>query len=349
MTRPLPLRIAVDGMGGDGGPSVVVEALRLALQRLPDLTFLLFGDKKVLEPLVSGSKVLSENVTLCHAAEVVLPDMSPVEALRTLKQSSMRLALEAVKEGQADAAVSAGNTGAYLALAKFVLKTISGVARPAIISTLPTQKGECVFLDLGGNLECQATHLIDFALMGHVFARRMLFRNNPRVGLLNVGSESVKGLPRLKSAAQVLEKILPDFYGFVEGHDLTRGVVDVVVTDGFSGNIALKTGEGVFDLIMHALRRCFSYSWRNRLAYFFAKPVLKTLKLQLDPRRYNGALWIGLEGVAVKSHGHADALGFSYAVEMAADSVRFELDREIAEVIEKMQTLREDLVVSKVS
>lgn len=335
---PRPLKIAVDGMGGDHAPSSVIKGMALALARLPFLSFELFGDQEVLLPLLKRHKALAKVTTLQHTDEKVLASTKPAEALRGLRQSSMRLALDATKSGACDATVSAGNTGAYLALAKFVLKTLQGVTRPAIVSQVPTQKGETVFLDLGGNLTCSARHLVEFALMGRVFARHLLFCEQPKVGLLNVGSEMLKGVESIKEAAKCLEKVLPHYYGFVEGNDITKGTVDVVVADGFAGNVALKASEGAVEFLLQSLKNCFKSSFATKLAYLCARGVLKTLATQLDPRKYNGAFWLGLDGVAVKSHGGADPLAFSYAIEMAADMANSTLKAEIEKEMERLAT-----------
>ncbi|MBY0263854.1 MAG: phosphate acyltransferase PlsX [Holosporales bacterium] len=333
----MSLTIAVDGMGGDHAPEVVVQGLHLALQRLPSLNFLLFGQEAQLSPLLKKFPDLQKKVSLCHTDEVILSETKPSTAVRTLKNSSMRLAIEAVHQGKAQGVVSAGNTGAYMALAKLILKTLPGIDRPAIVSQVPTLKGESLFLDLGGNIECETRHLVEFSLMGEMFARYVFGIPHPKVGLINVGSEAVKGPNLLKEAASILSKLPLDFHGFVEGDDVTRGRVDVVVTDGFTGNVALKTGEGVMRLIFDSLKRGFSSSWRGKLGYFIAKPIFESLKYQLDPRKYNGAFWLGLNGVAVKSHGGTDPLGFAYAVEMTFDILRSGLNEKIIAEIQNPQ------------
>jgi glycerol-3-phosphate acyltransferase PlsX len=242
----------------------------------------------------------------------------------------MRLAIEAVREGHAAGVVSAGNTGAYMALAKIILRPLPGIDRPAIISQIPTQRGESLFLDLGGNVECQLRHLVEFSLMGEMFARHVFGLAAPSVGLLNVGSEALKGPDLLKQTAHVLSQLPLNFQGFVEGNDIPKGGVDVIVTDGFTGNVAIKTGEGVMGFVFEALRKGLQSSWRGRLGYLIAKPVFKALRYQLDPRKYNGAFWLGLNGVAVKSHGGTDAYGFAHALEMAFDIVRAGLNGKIA-------------------
>jgi phosphate acyltransferase len=328
------LLLAIDGMGGDEAPEMVVEGLALASRMHPSVRFRLFGPQQRLEALVSKHPSLQASVTFQDTDEVVTPEMKPSTAVRSLKRSSMRLAIEAVRDGQAQGVVSAGNTGAYLALSKLILKTLPGIARPAIVSQIPTSKGESIMLDLGANLTCTAENLVDFALMGEAFARHVLHLPHPTVGLLNVGAEDLKGHALLQETAGRLRAHSSAFYGFIEGDDISKGTVDVIVTDGFTGNVALKTGEGMIRLVFDALRAGFASSWVSKLAYLFARPLLKGIKEKFDPRRYNGAVWLGLNGVAVKSHGGTDALGFAYAVGMTIDMVEGGLNDAIAQAVE---------------
>jgi len=317
-------------MGGDNAPQMVMEGILLALKRLPRLKILLFGPRSRFQPFLEKHSAFAARIQLHHTDEWVTAQTKPSVAVRSLRHSSMRLAIEAVRDGVADGVVSAGNTGAYMALAKIILKPLPGIDRPAIVSQVPTQRGESLFLDLGGNVDCQLHHLIEFSLMGEMFARHVFGLSHPSVGLLNVGSEALKGPEILKEAARVLSQLPLNFQGFVEGDDITGGRVDVVVTDGFTGNVALKTGEGVMRLVFDSLRKGFSSSWRGKLSYLIAKPIFKALRYQLDPRKYNGAFWLGLNGVAVKSHGGTDAYGFAYALEMAFDIVHSGLNQKIA-------------------
>lgn len=330
----MSLTIAIDGMGGDRAPEVVIQGLALALQRIPTLQFLLFGPEERLLPLLKEYPSLEAKTILHHTSEYVTADIKPSVAVRSLKQSSMRLALEAVRDGQAEGIVSAGNTGAYMALAKVILKTLPGIDRPAIISQVPTARGESLFLDLGGNVDWELRHIIEFSLMGDMFARHVFGIPHPTVGLINVGSEMLKGPLLLQEASLVLSQLPLNFYGFVEGDDVTSGRVDVIVTDGFTGNVALKTGEGVMRLVFDSLKAGFESSWRGKLGFLIAKPIFNSLKYQLDPRKYNGAFWLGLNGVAVKSHGGTDLFGFAYAVEMAVDIIQASLNKKIAEEIQ---------------
>ncbi len=308
-------------MGGDRAPAIVLKGAEIALQRFPNVDFLLFGAEDKVRPLLARLPNLSRTARLCHTSEMVPADAKPSLALRTARRSSMRLALDAVAEGRADGMVSAGNTGALMAMAKFVLKTLPGIERPAIASLFPTGVGETVVLDLGANVECDAANLVQFALMGDVFARTVLGLPAPSVALLNVGAEDLKGNAAVRSAAAELRTgLVPvQFYGFVEGDDIPRGTVDVVVTDGFTGNVALKMAEGTARLFGDFLESAFRHSLLARIGYLFARGALKKLRLRLDPRRYNGAIFLGLAGIAVKSHGSTDALGFANAIGVAVD------------------------------
>jgi phosphate acyltransferase len=315
------ITIALDAMGGDRAPGMIVKGAEIALRRHPDLHFLLFGDEDKLRPFLAKTPHLSGAVTLHHTNELVADDAKPSLALRTGRQSSMRLAIDAVAEGRADGVVSAGNTGALMAIAKFVLKMLPGIDRPAIASFFPTRRGESVMLDLGANIECDEENLFQFALMGDVFARTVLGLVEPTVGLLNVGSEDLKGNDAVRAAsARLRETITPiHFYGFIEGDDIAAGTVDVVVTDGFTGNVAVKTAEGIAKLFGEFLEAAFRHSLSARIGYLFARRALRKLRMRSDPRRYNGAIFLGLSGIAVKSHGSTDAFGFANAIGVAVD------------------------------
>lgn len=322
--------LAVDAMGGDRAPGIVVEGLDIAAERHPEARFLLFGDEAQVAPLLARLKRARAVTTLRHAPETVPNEMKPTAALR-LRGSSMRLAIEAVAAGEAEGVVSAGNTGALMALAKIVLKTLAGIDRPAMAGIGPSARGDFVMLDLGANVQCDSRNLVEFAVMGEVFARTVLGLTEPSIGLLNVGSEELKGDDRVREAAEVLKAspIAPLFHGFVEGHDIAAGTVDVVVTDGFTGNVALKTGEGTLKLVRDLLREVFSSSLAARLGYLLARPALERLREWLDPRRYNGAVLVGLNGVVVKSHGGTDALGFAHAMDLAIDMVMHRFNARI--------------------
>ncbi len=316
--------IALDAMGGDKAPAMVVEGASLARQRFPDLRFLLFGDERRLGRLVEALPSGAEAFRIHHTDQVVTNDAKPSQALRQGRNSSMRLAIDAVGSGAAAAVVSAGNTGALMVMSKLVLKTVPGIDRPAIASYFPTERGETVMLDLGANVECDADNLVQFAVMGHVFARTVLGLDRPTVGLLNVGSEDQKGQEEVKAAGALMRdsKLPFDFHGFVEGNDICAGTVDVVVTDGFTGNVALKVMEGTARLYTHFLRRSFAVSPLSRVGYLLARGALDKLRERVDPRRYNGATLLGLNGITVKSHGGTDALGFANAIGVAVEMLQ---------------------------
>ncbi len=313
--------IALDAMGGDQAPQMVVRGASLARKRLPHVDYILFGDEQRITPLLRRLPKLRAHCRVEHTDQVVPDEMKPSVALRGARRSSMRLAIDAVAEGKAGGVVSAGNTGALMALAKFVLRTLPGIDRPAIASFFPTMKGETVMLDLGANVDCDANNLVQFAVMGDVFARTILGLEQPSIGLLNVGSEDMKGHEEVRAAAALLRNSNQPlrFHGFVEGDDITAGTVDVVVTDGFTGNVAVKTAEGTVKLYSEFIRGAFRASLLARIGYLFARGALAKVRARTDPRRYNGAMFVGLNGIVVKSHGGTDAIGFANAIEVAAD------------------------------
>ncbi|HNB27446.1 MAG TPA: phosphate acyltransferase PlsX [Alphaproteobacteria bacterium] len=317
------LAISLDAMGGDNAPDMVIRGADIARQRFPNVHFLFFGDERRIQPMIDKLPALKAVSSIRHAETEVKMDDKPSQALRAGRGSSMRLAIDAVQNGDAAAIVSAGNTGALMAMAKFVLKTLPGIDRPAIASFFPTIRSESVMLDLGANVQCDASNLVQFAVMGNVFARTVLGVREPSTGLLNVGTEEMKGHEEVRVAAQILrEAQLPgSFHGFIEGDDIARGTVDVVVTDGFTGNIALKTIEGTVKLYGAFLRQSFKSSWLAGLGYLLARPALNALRARVDPRRYNGAIFMGLNGICIKSHGGTDAFGFANAIGVAVDMV----------------------------
>ena len=332
------LTIALDAMGGDHAPGMVVDGAAQAQGRYPNVKYVFFGDEARIAPLLDKRPALKAVSVIRHTETVIGNDVKPSVALRTGRQSSMRLAIDAVAAGEADCVVSAGNTGALMAMAKFVLKALPGVHRPAIASFLPTLRGETVMLDLGANLECDADNLVQFAIMGGVFARAVLGIPTPTIGLLNVGSEEMKGHEAVKAAAQILKSAeLPGrFHGFVEGDDIPAGTVDVVVADGFAGNVALKTAEGMGRLYTEFLRRTFQSSMLARIGYMLANVALRKLRERVDPRRYNGGMFLGVSGVCVKSHGGVDAFGFANAIGVAVDLVAQGLNDRIREELERL-------------
>ena len=340
--------LAVDAMGGDHAPGVIVAGLAIAAERHPEARFLLVGDTALVEPLLERHPKAEAACTLRHAAEVIGNDMKPIAALRS-RDSSMRIAIDAVAGGEAAGVVTAGNTGALLALAKIIIKTLPGIDRPAIAGIGPSARGDVVMLDLGANIICDARNLVEFAIMGDVFARTVLGLTGPTIGLLNVGAEEQKGDESLRQAADVLKAshVGPQFHGFIEGHDIGAGTTDVVVTDGFSGNIAMKTGEGALRLIGDLLRQVFSSSLMARLGYLLARPGLDRLREWLDPRRYNGAVMLGLNGVVVKSHGGTDAEGFAHAVDVAMDMVVHRFNENIREGLARIAELSTGLAKDK--
>ena len=315
--------LALDAMGGDEAPDMVLKGANIARLRYPDLRFVLFGNESVIHPVLTRFKKLATVCTIEHTDETIKSDEKLSVVLRKRRKSSMSLAVDAVGRGDAHGVVSAGNTGALMAFAKIVLRTLPGIDRPAMGSIFPTQRGESVMLDLGANIDCNSANLVQFAIMGEVFARNVLGVNEPTVGLLNIGSEEGKGNETIRSAAAALRQSgLPiQFYGFVEGDDIAAGTVDVVVTDGFAGNIALKTAEGTARLYGGYIRNAFKRSLMSRAGYLLARPALKMLRERLDPRTYNGAMFLGVNGVAVKSHGGTDHKGFANALSVAADMV----------------------------
>jgi glycerol-3-phosphate acyltransferase PlsX len=310
-----PITIAIDAMGGDHGPSVTVPAALDVLRRERDLRVVLVGLGEQIRPLLGeGAAALRDRVTVREATQVVAMDEKPQDALRKKKDSSMRVAIDLIKAGEVDACVSAGNTGALMATGKFVLKTIEGVDRPAIISRIRARDGHTHMLDLGANSHCNAEHLLQFAVMGSVVASDMHGIDKPRVGILNIGEEEMKGHSVVQDASRLLAASTLNYVGFVEGDDIFSGDVDVVVTDGFTGNVALKTMEGLANMLVNALKTEYT---RNPLRYIGAAaswPVLRSLRREFDPRTYNGASMVGLNGVVIKSHGGADVTSFGNAI-----------------------------------
>ncbi len=330
-----PIRIAIDAMGGDHGPGVIIPGAALARAQYPDLAFLFFGDQAKLAPLVAADPALAAVSGVRHTPVAVRMDDKPSQALRVGRRaSSMWLALEAVKKGDADAAFSAGNTGALMAMAKICLHMIPHIDRPAIAVLWPTLRGESIVLDVGATIGADARHLVDLAIMGSAMARIVFALDRPTVGLLNVGTEEIKGIEEVKAASRILRELaLPnlDYRGFVEGDDIGRGAVDVVVTEGFAGNIALKTAEGTAKQISGYLDEALRSSLTSKLGYLLARRAFQALAVKMDPRRVNGGIFLGLGGVVIKSHGGADALGTARALEIGYEMVRDELLRKIGE------------------
>ena len=327
--------IAVDAMGGDEGLSVMLAGAARALGRHNGMRFLLVGDERAVAAELAKHPLLSDHAEIVHAPDVVGPSDKPSQAIRRTKTTSMGVAIGLVKQGRAGAAVSAGNTGAMMAMAKLLLRTLPGIDRPALAAPLPTLgKNDVVMLDLGANTECDARNLVQFAVMGAAYARVILDLESPRVALLNIGSEDQKGTDEIRDAAAVLrgQTHLPlDFTGFVEGDKLARGDHDVIVCDGFAGNIALKSVEGTARFVGDLLKRAFSSSVRSKIGFLISRPATELLRDHLDPNNHNGAVFLGLGGIVVKSHGSANALGVATAIGNAAKMVRADLTRRIAD------------------
>ncbi len=331
MSDPTPITISLDAMGGDYGPDVVVPAALDALSRHDDIQLTLVGDSARLEPLLPQGDSRCQRLSIHHASQVVGMDEPPAQALRTKKDSSMRVAISRVRDGAADACVSAGNTGALMATARYVLKTLSGIDRPAIISAIPALQGHTHMLDLGANVDCEAEHLAQFAGMGSILASAVDNIERPRVGLLNVGAEQIKGNEQVKEAGRLLAQTDLNYVGYIEADQIYGESVDVIVCDGFVGNVSLKTSEGVAGMISHYLREEFNRTWYNRLVGALALPILSRLKKRIDPRRYNGASLLGLQGIVIKSHGSADSTAFANAIDIA----RLEVQKDVSHKIER--------------
>ena len=332
---PDKARIALDAMGGDHGPSVVLPGADISLTRHPDIEFRLYGDRAVMEPIFEGLPRLKANAKLVHTDVSIRMDDKPSQALRHGRwKSSMWLAIDAVKKGEADVSISAGNTGALMAMARFNLKTIKGIERPAIAALWPTLKGESVVLDVGASIGADEEHLINLAAMGSAMARVLFDIERPTVGLLNVGVEEIKGLEAVREAGQRLrEGNFPyfDYIGFVEGDDIGKGAADVVVTEGFAGNIALKTAEGTARQFAQYLKDAMARTLAARLGFLLARHAFRTLREKMDPRKANGGVFLGLNGIVIKSHGGTDAEGFAAAVDMGYDMFRYGLLGKIGE------------------
>lgn len=330
-----PLVIALDAMGGDHGPEVVVPAALDRLAANERLHLILVGGEGPLRQVLGAKAArFGDRLRIHHASEQVEMHEPPSKALRNKKDSSMRVAINLVKEGVASACVSAGNTGALMAIAKFVLKTIPGVDRPAIMATVPSLSGHTHILDLGANVDCTAEHLRQFAVMGYELVKAVEDNPNPSVGLLNIGEEDIKGNEQVKQAARLIADSHINFIGYVEGNDVYTGNVDIVVTDGFVGNVALKTSEGVAKMIGQAMKDAFKKNLLTRIAGVVALPVLRSIRRQFDPRQYNGASLVGLRGIVVKSHGNADCLAFAKAIHIAEREIEKDVPRRIGERVE---------------
>ena len=316
------ITVAIDAMGGDHGPHVTIPAALAYLKRNPEAQVVLVGLHEAIESELRARKAgIGPRLRIHHATEIITMDDSPALALRNKKDSSMRVAVNLVKSGEAHACVSAGNTGALMAISRFVLKMLPGIERPAIATALPTLKGHTHVLDLGANVDCNAGHLLQFAIMGAMLVSAVEHNPAPSIGLLNIGEEEIKGSDMVKEAGELLRRSNLNFYGNIEGDDIYKGTTDVVVCDGFVGNVALKTSEGLAQMIATFLRQEFKRNLLTRLAGLIALPVLKAFKKRVDHRQYNGASLLGLRGIVIKSHGSADAYAFECAIERAFEEV----------------------------
>ena len=317
------IKISLDAMGGDHAPQIVVEGAAEAKVRYPDIDFVFFGNKKVLDPLIDSKHNLSES-EIVNTLEFIKPNDKPSNVIRKGANTSMALSIKSLKN-QSNAMVSAGNTGALMAFSKLFLKTLSGINRPAIAACFPTKQGEVCMLDLGANIECDKNNLIQFALMGQAFAKIVIGIKNPRVSLLNVGEEEIKGLGFIQEASEILKNLdnIINYCGYVEGDRITDGLVDVIVTDGFTGNIALKTAEGTASFFTNSLKEALKKSIFSKLGFFLAKKSLEGFRAHMDPRKYNGAVFLGLNGIVVKSHGGTDSFGFANAIGVAYDMAKY--------------------------
>ena len=334
-------RIAIDAMGGDSGPAAMIAGASRARRRDPSLEFLIYGAEALVRAQLERVSDLDSGVTIVDSPDAIEASEKPSQAIRRARTTSMGMAINAVKEGRADAAVSAGNTGAMMAMSKLALRTMPGIDRPALAALLPTLgKTDCIMLDLGANTECDAQNLVQFAVMGAAYARTVLEIDRPRVKMLNIGTEELKGTDELKEAAALLRDAdyLPfRFEGFTEGDQLSRGELDVVVTDGFSGNIALKTAEGTAKFVTDLLRRAFTSSLRSKAGFALSAPALNLLKVHLDPNNHNGAVFLGLNGLVIKSHGSATPKGVANALGVAARMVRNDILRKIGEDLDEFR------------
>ena len=319
MNNSKEITIAIDAMGGDRGTTSIIKGAFLASKKMSKIKFIFFGKKEKITPLLEKNKILDIS-EIVNTEQTISNNTKPTDALRKYRNSSMFRAIDSVKSRTSDAVVSSGNTGALMVISTVLMKTIKGIDRPAIATTFPTKKSETVMLDLGANLECDVKNILDFAIMGKIFSKTVLGIEMPKIGLLNVGSEILKGNQIVQTSAKRLAKEKNiNFYGFVEGNDISKGIVDVVVTDGFTGNIALKTAEGTSELYTNFLKDSFKDNLYSKFAYIISLPVLKSLWDRVNPSKYNGAMLLGLNGIVVKSHGRSDEVGFANAISVAYD------------------------------
>jgi len=331
------IHLSLDAMGGDNAPQIIVDGATQTKIRHPYVKFSFYGNKIKLLPLISSSEVLKES-EIVHTEESIDANEKPSIAVRKGRNSSMGMAIQSVKSGKADAIVSAGNTGALMAMAKLFLRPIEGINRPAIAAYFPTITGESCMLDLGANIDCDAKNLVQFAFMGQAFANIVMGVDNPSISLLNIGEEEQKGLDYIKEASQILSDLKSqiNYAGFIEGDKIAQGISDVIIADGFTGNVSLKTAEGTALLVTSYLKKALSSSLSSKIGYLFAKKAINNFRLQMDPRKYNGAVFLGLNAVAVKSHGGTDAFGFANAICVAVDMVKYNFIHDLKNKISKI-------------
>ena len=339
--------ISLDAMGGDSAPESIIQGANILSSARSDIEFLIYGDEEKISPILNNCSSLKKKSRLIHTDSYISSDEKPSVALRKGGKSSMRLAINSVKSGESDAIVSAGNTGALMAISKVILRALPDIDRPAIVTSIPNIKGKnTIMLDMGANVDCSSEILYQFAVMGYVFAKAAYGIKKPKIGILNVGSEDLKGSDMVRSTATLVKEsdIAEYFHGYVEGDDITKGTVDVVVTDGFTGNISLKSIEGTAKLISHTLKKGFKSSIIAQLGYLLAKRSLNKVLKEMDPNTYNGAMLIGLNGIVVKSHGSADANSFANAINVAISLIENNINDKIVEEIESSSYLQKDYI-----
>lgn len=336
--------VAIDAMGGDNAPDIVIEGLAQVLKKEENVFFLIYGNEDKLIPLIKQYKLNPDKFKIHATTDVIKADDKPSAAIRNGRESSMFKAIMAVRNGYAEAVVSAGNTGALMAISKICLGTVSGIDRPAIAAVIPTLQTPAVVMDLGANAQCNSQNLVEFSIIGTALYRILFKKERPSVGLLNIGSEDTKGRDEIKEAASVLKTLdeSVNFYGFVEGNDIGKGTTDVIVTDGFSGNVALKTLEGTVKMVSGTIKRLAKRSLFSKLIFLLALPTFKILKKETDPRQYNGAMFVGLNGISVKSHGGSDAFSFACAVNRAISMARHDLCAQIKKGVEDLMRQTEE-------
>jgi phosphate acyltransferase len=346
---PKRITISVDAMGGANAPSCVVNALEQFCEEVADVQFLMFGEEGSVRRLLNNTKLLKNRSTFIPSKTIIRDDEQPIKALKTGKESSMTMAVNAVKDGRADACISGGNTGALMVISKLTLGSIRGIKRPAIVNVFPSLKKGTVVLDLGANSDCDHMNLFQFALMGTCFATVVLGVKSPSIGILNVGTEEYKGRDVEKKTYDLLKKSSLNFYGHVEGYDLTNGTVDVLVTDGFTGNIAIKVSEGTAKICQEFIREAFNSTWLSKIAGLITKSNFKRVMKKVDPRNYNGAMFIGLEGVVVKSHGSSDDYGFNNALHVTYHLVKKDINKQIKDLLSSVEVkAKPESLVSKI-